>query len=115
MKKITVDYKRHFDKNGTCYNQTITLTSDFIRYINKLIKYYQNADDEVQKTICETTCISRYYDFYLEELPQNDNIIYLTLTQLKFIYHHLAINNYDVQKIKYRNTRIRVATNGQNI
>ena len=63
MKKITVDYKRHFDKNGTCYNQTITLSKDFIKYINKLIKYYQNANNEVQKTICESVGFSKYYDF----------------------------------------------------
>lgn len=115
MKKIIVDYKRHFDKNGTCYNQTITLSKDFIKYINKLIRHYHNASDEVKNITCETTDISRYYDFYLEELPQNENIMYLTLTQLKFIYHHLAINNYDTKRIKHRNTRIRVATNGQNI
>ena len=114
MKKIIVDYKRNWGQDGTCYNQTITLTSDFIRYINKLIKYYQNADDEVQKTICESVGFSKYYDFYLEELPQNENIIYLGLTQLKFIHYHLAINNYDIQRIKYRNTRIRVATDEQN-
>ena len=114
MKKITVDYKRHFDKNGTCYDQTITLSKDFIKYINKLIRYYHNSSDEVKNITCETTGISRYNDFYLEELPQKENIIYLSLTQLKFIYHHLAINTYDIKRIKYRNTRIRVATNEQN-
>ena len=108
MKKLVIDYKRHWGESGACYNQTITLTSDFIKYINKLIRYYHNASDEVKATICESVGFSSYYDFYLEELPQNENVIYLGLTQLKFVYYHLAMNNYDVSKIKARNTILKI-------
>ena len=105
MKKIKVDYKKHIANDGTIYDQTITLPKDFVKYINKNIKYYHNLSEEVKECTAENIGFSKYYDYYLEELKADIN--FLTLTQLKFIYYYLNINNYDTKKIKVRNTIIK--------
>jgi hypothetical protein len=109
MKKLKVDYKKRWGTDGTVYDQTITLNKDFIKYINKNIKYYHNATDEVKEIITKNIGFSKYYDCYLEELDTTKNINYLYITQLQFIYYYLSINNYDVKRVKLRNTIIKTA------
>lgn len=106
MKKIKIDYKKHIAKDGTIYDQTITLSKDFVNYINKNIKYYKNASPEVKNCIAEDIGFSIYYDYYLEEIKEEIN--FLKMTQLQFIYYYLSINNYDIKRIKTRNTIIKV-------
>lgn len=107
MKKIKVNYRQNWGKDGTHYTQTITLDKGFIKYINKNIRYYFDADYDVKETIAESVGFSTYYDCYLEELDEKETYNYLTLTQLRFIYYYLAVNNYDVKRVLYRNTIIK--------
>lgn len=107
-KKIIVSYQKRWGTDGTCYNQTIKLDKNFIKYINKLIKKYHESDDELKNIICDRVGFSKYYDCYLDELNTKESINYLFLTQLSFIYYYLSINNYDVSRIKRRNTIIQV-------
>lgn len=109
MKKIKVNYRQNWGKDGTHYDQTITLDKSFIKYINKNIRYYFEAAPEVKETIAKSVGFSTYYDCYLEELNEKEAYNYLTLTQLRFIYYYLAVNNYDVKRVLYRNTIIKVA------
>lgn len=108
MKKLIIDYKKHYDKNGNVYNQTITLTSDFIKYINKIIKQYHKSSHEVKNITAECVGFSRYYENNLTELKAKEKTIFLNLTQLQLLYYYLSINNYCVDKIKVRNTIIKV-------
>ena len=104
LKKVVVSYQKHFDNNGTCYNQVIKLDKSFMKYINKLVRYYFESSYEIQNIIAESVGFSMYYDCYLEELDTKEKYNYLTLTQLSFIYYYLFVNNYDVSRIKRRNT-----------
>lgn len=107
-KKIVVDYKKTYSSDGCVYNQTITLNKKFIKYINKNIKEYHNSPSDVKDILCKTIGFSKYYDCYLEELNLNKKNIFLTLTQLKYIYYYLSINNYNVKRILHRNTKLNI-------
>ena len=107
-KKLIVSYQKRWGSDGTCYNQTIKLDKNFIKYINKQIKYYHNASDEIKNIICDSVGFSKCYDCYLDELNEKESVNYLFLTQLSFIYYYLSINNYDVSRIKIRNTIIKI-------
>ena len=108
MKKLIIDYKRHYDKNGYIYDQTITLTNDFVKYINKIVRQYHKSSHEVKNITAECVGFSRYNENCLTELKAKDRIIFLNLTQLQLLYYYLSINNYCVDKIKVRNTIIKV-------
>ena len=108
-KKIIVSYQKRWGTDGTVYDQTIKLDKSFIKYINKQVRYYHNASNDVKSIICDSVGFSKYYDCYLQELDASAKINYLFLTQLKFIYYYLSINNYDVSRIKARNTIIKVS------
>ena len=41
MEKIKIDYKKHYGKDVTCYNQTIKVSKDFKKYIIKEVKTWQ--------------------------------------------------------------------------
>lgn len=107
MKKIKVNYRQNWGKDGTHYTQTITLDKSFIKYVNKNIKYYFNATPEVRETIANSVGFSTYYDCYLEELDLKETYNFLTHTQLMFIYYYLEVNNYDTRRILDRNTIIK--------
>ena len=109
MKKhITISYQKEWGKDGTVYDQKIKINKDFIKYINKQIKHYHNANYENQCIIADTIGFSTYYDCYLKELDADAKTNYTTQVQLSFIYYYLSINNYDVSRIKRRNTKIKV-------
>ena len=108
IKPVKVGYRKNWGSDGTCYTQTITLTKDFAKYINKQIKYYHNASDETKNIICDSVGFSKYYDYYLDEIDTKKSINYLFLTQLSFIYYYLSINNYDISRIKKRNTILKI-------
>ena len=106
-KHLTIDYKKSYN-NGCVYSQTITINKHFLNYINKQVKKYKNLSCENKIILLDNIGISLYYELYIEELPGNANYIYLGLNMLKFIYYYLDINNYDISKIKYRNTRLKI-------
>lgn len=108
MKKIKVNYLSSWDESGTHYNQTITIKKDFIKYVNKLIRHYHNSNYENKSITADTIGFSTYYDCYLEEIDTKKDYNFLTLTQLKFIYYYLSINNYDVKRILARNTILKI-------
>lgn len=103
IKPVKVSYRKRWGKDGTCYTQAIKLNKSFVKYINKLIKYYWKSSEEVKETFRDNLNISSYYDYYIEEL-KGDKIIPLTLTQLKIVFYYLSINGYDVGRILNRNT-----------
>ena len=107
MKKIKVNYKKCWGNDGTCYNQIITLKKDFIKYINKQIRNYWNSSEENKRIIEDSIGFNSYYNFYLEELELSD-YIFLNITKLQFIYYYLSINNYDIKRVKCRNTIVKV-------
>ena len=107
-KKVIVNYQQEWSEDRTHYTQQITLDKKFLKYINKNIKYYHDASHEVQETIADSVGFSTYYDCYLEPLDLKKSKIFLTLTQLSFIFYYLHINNYDIKRIKRRNTLIKV-------
>ena len=107
-KKIIISYRKNWNNDGTFYNQKIKLNKDFIKYLNKNIRYYHNVSDDVKETICDSVGFSKYYDCYLKELDTKNKYNYTSQVQLSFIYYYLNINNYDVSKIKRRNTIIEV-------
>jgi hypothetical protein len=107
-KHLIVSYQKAWGKDGTFYDQHIKINKDFIKYINKQIKHYHNADYENKNIIADTIGFSTYYDCYLNELDIRNKYNYLTLTQLSFIYYYLSVNNYDINRIKRRNTIIEV-------
>lgn len=103
-KKVIVNYLQHWNEEGTHYTQTITLDKNFIKYINKLIKKYHESNEESKNIISNFVGFSTYYDFYLKEIDTSKNKYFLNITQLKYIYYYLSINNYDIKRIKDRNT-----------
>ena len=107
-KKVKINYLSSWSESGTHYNQTITLNKDFIKYINKLIKNYHNSSYENKCITAETIGFSTYYDMYLEEIDLTKDYYFLNITQLIFIYYYLRINNYDIKRIKNRNTLLKV-------
>ena len=107
-KKIIVSYQKSWGTDGTLYNQKIKLDRSFLNYINKLIKHYHNANEENKNIIAENVGFSTYYDCYLDEIDTKQKYNCLFLTQLCFIYYYLSINNYDVSRIKRRNTILEV-------
>jgi len=93
-----VDYKKRF-KNGTCYNQTVTINFDlafeFNKYVDKIKEetakkfYYTTEDlkilDYLEKinfynpTFTNLTTINYFRTFYINEIykdaPKKDNFI----------------------------------------
>lgn len=108
MKNIKVNYRQHWSNDGTHYDQTIKLDKSFIKYINKQIDNYYNSNDENKEIICKTIGFSKYYDCYLQKININEKICFLNLTQLRFIYYYLSINNYIIDRILYRNTMLEI-------
>ena len=106
-KKVKVNYLSSWSESGTHYNQTITLDKKFIKYINKLIKYYHNSSSEVKNITANSVGFSTYYDCYLKEIDLAKNYYFMNITQLKFIYYYLSINNYDIKRILCRNTLLK--------
>lgn len=106
-KHLIIDYKKSF-KNGCVYSQTITINKHFLNYINKQVKKYKNLSCENKCILLDNIGISYYYEFYIEELIKNQKYVYLGANMLKFIYYYLDINNYDISKIKNRNTRLKI-------
>lgn len=107
-KKIKVNYLQNWNEDGTHYDQTITLKKDFIKYINKLIKHYHNSTYENKCITADSIGFSTYYDCYLKEIDLTKNYYFMNITQLKFIYYYLSINNYDVKRILCRNTLLKM-------
>jgi len=107
-KKVKVNYLQSWDVDGTHFNQTITLDLDFIKYVNKQIRYYHNATSENKEIIANTIGFSTYYDCYVKEIDTTKEYYFMNLTQLSFIYYYLNINNYDTKRILRRNTLLRI-------
>ena len=107
-RKVKVNYLSSWSENGTHYNQTITLDKKFIKYINKLIKYYHNSSYEVKCITAEKIGFSTYYDCYLKEIDLTKDYYFMNITQLQFIYYYLSINNYDIKRILNRNTLLKM-------
>lgn len=107
-KRIIVDYKKHWGESGTCYSQTIQVNKKFIKYVNKEIKNYWKSDENIKSVYQKSVGFSSYYDCYLKEINIKEKIVFLNLTQLQFIYFYLSLNNYDVSRIKYRNTLLKI-------
>ena len=108
MKKIIVNYTQHWDNEGTHFDQVIKLDKKFIKYVNKLINYYHNSNNEVKEITCNIIGFSKYYDFYLKPIDIKNKVCFLNLTQLRFINYYLILNNFDTYKIKNRNTMLEI-------
>lgn len=108
MRKVKVNYLSNWNTDGTHYNQTITLDKNFIKYINREIKNYHNSTSDIKNITADCIGFSTYYDCYLQEIDTTKDYEFLTLTQLKFLYYYLAINNYDTKRILGRNTLLKM-------
>lgn len=106
-KKVKVNYLQSWNDEGTHFDQTIYVKKEFIKYINKLIRFYHSCDSENKNIIADTIGFSTYYDCYLKEIDTKKDYEFLTLTQLSFIYYYLSINNYDIKRILGRNTLLK--------
>jgi len=107
-KKIKVNYRQNWSDAGTHYTQTIYLSKKFVDYINLLIRDYHNSSYENKEILASQVGFSIYYDMYLEEIDLEKGYYFMNITQLKFIYYYLNINNYDTKRILYRNTMLKV-------
>lgn len=117
---MKVDYKKRYDRSGTCYNQTITIDFDMAYNFNK---YVDELKDEVIKKIE----INHYWTYeddkildYLEKINfYNDTFV--TLTTANYFKKWYFNNIYqppkkDVfyERLKYRNTCFKVQSTKQN-
>lgn len=91
--KIIVSYQKQFDNNGTCYTQTIKINKNFIRYINKLIEHEKenNFNNMALYNSMGIFSVCNLF-WYLEALQENE-VNYLTITQLHFIRYYILENN----------------------
>lgn len=102
---MKIDYKRNYDENGYCYNQTITINEKMARNFNDFannererIAKAKNLDwlDEKEKN-----------NHYLQNVKNGLN--FCNLTTLHFFIRFLNLENQDTKRVKSdRNTILQV-------
>ena len=111
MIKLKVDYKKHWGKDGTVYNQTITIDPNFMKlYNNFLLDKKIKIDNNFYNThtYSEEDLKIKSID-YLEKGNNFTNLIHLRLL-LEFIIYYNKNNNNKInyKRILYRNTIVKV-------
>jgi|GEM_PF-4331585 len=97
---MKTSYLKYWDKEGTCYNQTITITEKtdlFIKIVNDKIKL--TLDTIAQKTVIDNSELK--LQMYLKPIHKGKN--YTTHTQRDFIFNGIL-----GVKIKDRNTILNI-------
>lgn len=111
---MKVDYKRNFGKNGTVYDQTITISFDIANQFNKYV-------DDLKNEIIKKIEIKHYWSNednkildYLEKIDIN-NYTFTNLTTINYFKKWYFNNIYQAPKrdtfyerLKYRNTIFKV-------
>lgn len=102
---MKVSYQKHWDNNGTCYNQTITIDKTmavkFNNYVEKIMK--QDKEKTNKTHIWNNEEMQR--EMYLKQLALGVNYTYLT-TLNYFVSFLLRETNESIKRIKRRNTII---------
>ena len=110
MKKVKVDYKRH-SKDGTIYDQTITIDKNFMELYNNFLldKKIKIDNNFFKKHIYSEEDLKIKSINYLEKGSNFTNLIQLRLL-LEFIINYNKNNNnkIDFKRIKTRNTIVKV-------
>lgn len=108
---MKVSYRKNFDKNGTCYNQTITIDKvTGVKFNNYVETLWKQDKEKLNKTHVEDNEMAQR-DMYLKRLALGVNYTYLTTLDyfMKFYLHEIyepPKKDKFYERIKNRNTII---------
>lgn len=104
---MKVSYRKNFDKNGTCYNQTITIDKvTGVKFNNYVETLWKQDKEKLNKTHVQDNEMAQR-DMYLKRLTLGVNYTYLTTLN----YFLNFIMNEPKENVKWR----RVKTNRNTI